>query len=297
MDAQQRALAEIATLAAELAATESRRDEVMHKARALGVTAKQVSDAAKMAPATYYRLAGKRRADEKDPARFHHLAPALVLEQPAEGLTVGIGRGFTRPPAATFTFNKASPVLLLLGSSTPAVAAVEDLWPVIAASAAISDARVRIYGRPPRLPAGIDLPNYLGNWGEFAGYTDLISEFAARIARIRAGEDLAPILVAMIPGGDRDGLAVVNTALAFGHLARMYLIAEDWHWHPKLAPINAVLALGGTSSGPWSAALPDMIPAIPNRLDAAILSTPEGVQHLALPLDAPNGQGRMNPDA
>lgn len=277
------ALADITAISTDLTATELRRVDLMEKARALGATAQQVADAAGMAPATYYRLAGKRRSENVDPARYRQLAPKLAIDQPTDGLTVAVGTSLTEPPATAFTFNAANPVLLLLADDVGSKEAVQDVWHVMATSVAVSDARVRIYGRPPHRPGCQDLPNYLGVWGEFDGHLDLVSEFASRAARIAAGEDLPPILVRLLV--DRDGLRVVNTALAFGHQARIYLIAETWRWHPSLALIPSVLAFAGARDGGWKSVF--AIPRIPASTDFASLTTPEGVQDLVLPSPRP----------
>lgn len=280
MTSPDQALADITAISTDLTAAELRRVDLMEKARALGATAQQVADAAGMAPATYYRLAGRRRSENADPARYRQLAPALALDQPAEGLTVAVGTSLTEPPATTFTFNAANPVLLLLADDG-SKGAVQDVWHVMATSVAVSDARVRIYGRPPHRPGCQDLPNYLGVWGEFDGHLDLVSEFASRAARIAAGEDVPPILVRLLI--DRDGLSVVNTALAFGHQARIYLIAETWRWHPSLALIPSALAFAGARAGDWKSVFSSAIPRIPVRTDFASLTTPDGVHDLVLP--------------
>ncbi|SLH39562.1 hypothetical protein [Mycobacteroides abscessus] len=271
-------LAEVEKLTGEISALAARRDRAMEHAKAKGKTAQQIADAASMSPATYYRVMAEMRAGLTDPGRYRDYAPALALPQPADGVTVGIGVDPGVPPLATFTFGEQCPVLLLLQDKTTA----PDLWPVMAASAAASDARIGIYGR---LPDGVDfwdLPTYLGEWDDLAGWW--LAEFEERIARITNGEDLPPMLVqlSMLPKTSE----IIYTALKFGHQARLYMIAETSYWRPPLALINAALANGGSLAGPWSEFLEsgagNWAPQLPVAHGTAALTTPDGATEIVL---------------
>lgn len=285
-------LVEVEKLAGELATIESRRDLAMVKAKAAGKPAQEIADAANISQATFYRVIGTQRDQFADPARYRDYAPSLALDQPDDGLTVAIGIKPDEPPLATFTFDNRHPVLLLLQDNydDPDNA---DLWPVIATSVAVSDARVGIYGRRPAGIQSWDLPTYLGVSGDLydypAGPERLVDELEYRIERVAAGDDIAPILI-MIPGSSK-ALAVINTALTYGHQARMYLIVETARWHPQWSIIGSTLATGGSvASGYWVSLISasGRGPQMPARFGTAMLTLPEGATEILLPIEAPS---------
>ena len=61
-----------------------------------------------------------------------------------------------------------------------------------------------------------------------------------RIDRIAAGEDIAPILIAIPPSTKT--LVLINTATVYGHSARLYVIVEADQWRPEFAVIASTLA-------------------------------------------------------
>jgi hypothetical protein len=80
---------------------------------------------------------------------------------------------------------------------------------------------------------------------------------------------------------------VIDTALSFGHHARMYVIARTRHWESYMALVSSVLSIGVSRTGSM---LPDKLPGVPrlpSQPDTAILSTPESVVEFVLP---PNPQ-------
>lgn len=285
-------LAEVKKLAGELATIESRRDLAMVKAKAAGKPAQEIADAADISQATFYRVIGTQRDQLADPARYRDYAPSLALDQPDDGLTVAIGITPDEPPLATFTFDDRHPVLLLLQDHYDDAPNTADLWPVIAASVAASDARVGIYGRRPAGIQSWDLPTYLGISGDLydypAGPESLIGELEYRIERVAAGDDIAPILI-MIPGSSKE-LPVINTALTYGHQARMYLIVETARWHPQWSIIASTLATGGSVAGGYWVSLITASgrgPQMPARFGTAMLTRPEGATEILLPIEAP----------
>ena len=284
-------LAEVEKLAGDLATIEARRDRAMFEAKEAGNIAREIADAASISQATFYRVMAAQRETISDPARYRHYAPALALEQPEAGLTVAIGVNQDQPPLATFTFDENHPVLLLVQDSY--TDQTLDLWPTMAASIAASDARVGVYGRHP---AGIktwDLPSYLGVsgelWDHHLGWYGLHTELEDRVERVAAGEDVTPLVVLMTPGG-KYSLDAINTAVTYGHHARLYLIVETERWHSRWSVISSTLAVAGTrAKNPWK----DLItatgigPQMPTRFGTAMLTQPEGTTEILLPTRTP----------
>lgn len=156
-------------LAVKIMHLNMRREEAILAAKAAGEGVNSIASKARLQPDDVYRILAKHANPETDPAKHCEYAPQLVLEQPTDGLTVAIGSDTRRQPATTFTFDAEHPVLMLLGPSPwrqPGDAeSIRDVWPVIAASAVSSNARVSVYGRlPHNVPYDDDwdLPTYLG---------------------------------------------------------------------------------------------------------------------------------------
>lgn len=281
-------LAEVEKLTGDLEAIQLRRDLAMLQAKAAGKPAQAIADAAKISPATFYRVVGIHRDQFADPARYRRYAPSLVLDQPDEGLTVAIGVNPDQSPLATFTFDERHPVLLLLQDDDREALAAVDVWPVIAASVAASDARVGVYGRSPVGVRSWDLPTYLGVYGELENHAEaplnLLYEFESRIERIADGEDVPPAL--MLIQGYSKAVEVINTALAYGHQARMYMIVEDRRWHPRWSVISSTLAVGGSVGGGWASLITaaGRGPTMPARFGTAMLTCPEGTAEILLPV-------------
>ncbi|MFC5334998.1 MULTISPECIES: hypothetical protein [Mycobacterium] len=219
------------------------------------------------------------RDEEFDPAQFCDHAPALVVPQPEDGLAVAIGTDPARKPKATFTFDAAHPVLLLLDpdSQTPGG---RDVWPVMAASAAASDARVQVFGRLPY--KGWDVPTYHGEWPSNTYGTQW--ECQSRIERINKGDEIVrPMLVCLDSWNHKELPAAINAITTFGQRARIHLIVRTSLWEPALATVNSVLAVGGSRCNYHFPTFSPGLPNIPSRADTAILTTPEGITEIVLP--------------
>lgn len=276
-------LDEVEQLTGDLEAIQRRRELAMLEAKAAGKPAQAIAAAAKISEATFYRVLATRRDQADDPGRYRQYAPSLALNQPCEGLTVAIGVNPDQSPLATLTFDDGNPVLLLLQDPHNGTA---DLWPVIAASVAASNARVGIYGRRPVGVRSWDLPTYLGNYGELDSHAEaplnLLHEFESRIGRLAAGEELPPLLILI---DSWKTLEVINTALVWGHEARIYLIVEAARWHPRWSGIRSTLAVSGIRNTGWPNLLdlPILRKAMPTRFGTAILTSPEGTTEILLP--------------
>jgi hypothetical protein len=279
-------LQRIEECASELDRVERLRDAAIVSARADKVHAREIASAARLNRSTLWRLLDRERTygkNETDPARHRDYAPALVVEQPRTGLTIGIGTVETVPPVATFTFDESHPVLLLLEAGWTRDR-IPDVWPVIAAGVTASDARVQIYGPLPRREW--DSPSYFGEWDR-ENLDRLCYKFDRRIRQIDHGQDLAPILVCLDVSLRSLENRVIDTALAFGHHARMYVIARTRIWESYMALVSSVLSVGVSRTGLM---LPDKLPGVPrlpSQPDTAILATPESVVEFVLP---PNPQ-------
>ncbi len=281
-------LLEVEELTGDLQAIENRRNQALLRARAAGTPAQDIANAANMSPATYYRILSAQREDATDPTRYRHYAPHLALDQPSSGLSVAIGTNPHHGPLATFTFDERHPMLLLLHD--PNSPQSPDFWPTIAVSATVSNARVGIYGRRPTRRQSGDLPTYFGTSGGLyeypAGPELLRDEIKERIDRIAAGEDIAPILIALTPS--TKALVLINTAIVYGHSARLYVIVEADQWRPEFAVITSTLAASTLrGNGPWNTMIKHtgLGPQMPTRFGTAMLTTAEGATEILLPTD------------
>lgn len=272
-------IAEIADLAAGRNRIEYRIQQLVRRARKAGINLDEIVAATRLLRREVIPMLQLMRNEEFNPAQFCDHAPALVVPQPDGGLTVGIGTDPTQKPKATFTFDEEHPVLLLLAPDVHTVGA-RDVWPVIAASASVSDARVQVFGPLPH--PGWDAPTYHGEWPYDTSAFQW--ECQSRIERINKDEEIVrPMLICLSYWHDKEIPGAVNTITTFGHRARIHLIIRGSLWEPRLATVNSVLAVGGANCNYRFPTFSPGLPNIPSRLDTAILTTPEGITEMVLP--------------
>ncbi|WP_102145314.1 hypothetical protein [Mycobacterium hubeiense] len=280
--AEERALIQqVRDVATERNRLDFRLEQLIRQARVAGVHVNDLASAAGTSPKQIFKILRMPPFEAIDPARYRWYAPDLVLPQPDAGLTIGIGTDPACKPLATFTFDATHPVLLLLDNIRNDGG--RDVWPVIAASVTASDARVMIYG--PRPHQNWDSPTYFGDWPHDADR--LIYDCESRADKISKGRDLRPMLVCLDSyAHNKAALHTMNAVMAFGNVARVYLILRSQRWSTPLAIANSVLAVGGASHHSMLPAFTRNLPNIPTRRDTALLTTPEGIAEIVLPPNA-----------